>query len=249
MLRLAICAVLAAAAAPAQNVELKTAATSPIQYYLSLPDGWTAAKRWPLVIVIESANRQFQETAALYAKARGAMPFILAVPMVVSNGGPNYRQAPGYRYSDADWARIEEAGGCKFDEDGIGAVAADIRKNYSAEKKYFLAGWEAGGHTVWAELFRHPERLQAAALAGPNYQARCAEFSSDPARTDLKVKVFLSSVDVQSEPNRFVHEQTTAAITDGEQHGFQGISIVEIGRPHGPMPEQVLAWFQMLRKP
>jgi len=29
--------------------QLKTASTHPIQYYLSLPEGWTKAKKWPVV--------------------------------------------------------------------------------------------------------------------------------------------------------------------------------------------------------
>jgi hypothetical protein len=37
--------------------QLKTASSHPIQYYLSLPEGWTAGKRWPVVVVIESAER------------------------------------------------------------------------------------------------------------------------------------------------------------------------------------------------
>ena len=39
--------------------QLKTASTHPIQYYLSLPEGWTKAKKWPVVVVIESADRDF----------------------------------------------------------------------------------------------------------------------------------------------------------------------------------------------
>ena len=43
--------------------QLKTASTHPIQYYLSLPEGWTAEKKWPVVVVIESADREFLDAA------------------------------------------------------------------------------------------------------------------------------------------------------------------------------------------
>jgi hypothetical protein len=240
-------AVTAICAAHAQTIELKTAPSSPMQYYLSLPRDWSAARKWPVVIVIESARRDFPKAAREFVEARGDMPFILAVPMVITNGGSSYRQAPEYRYSAADWQRIEDAGGCRFDQEGIAAVTADLRRNYGAEDKYFLASWEAGGHTAWAAVFAHPEALRAATFSGPNYQARCVQFSSDAARTTLPVKVFLSGIATDTAPNKFVHQQSLAAKNDGEQHGFRAITLQDVaGKPHGPMPEEVLAWFHSL---
>ena len=102
--------------------EFRTASGHPMQYYVSLPQGWTAARKWPVVVVIESANRQFQQTLGAFAKARKDMPFILVAPMVTTNGGANYRQAGTYRYSDAVWSQIEQDR-CRFDMAGIAAVA------------------------------------------------------------------------------------------------------------------------------
>ena len=51
-------------------------------------------------------------------------------------------------------------------------MVAEAARAYGAEDKYFLTGWEAGGHTVWAALLQHPEALRAAALSTPNYQGR-----------------------------------------------------------------------------
>ncbi|HEY2012532.1 MAG TPA: hypothetical protein VGH38_03475, partial [Bryobacteraceae bacterium] len=56
---------------------LKTARHHPMEYLLSLPQGWTAQKKWPVVVVIESANREFQKTATRFAEARKSLPFIL----------------------------------------------------------------------------------------------------------------------------------------------------------------------------
>jgi len=38
---------------PASAEELRTAEGHSIEYYLSLPQGWTAARKWPLVVVID----------------------------------------------------------------------------------------------------------------------------------------------------------------------------------------------------
>src|SRR5262245_23877036 len=54
----------------AEPPQLKTASTHPIQYYLSLPEGWVAGKKWPVVVVIESAEREFLQAATAFAEAR-----------------------------------------------------------------------------------------------------------------------------------------------------------------------------------
>src|ERR1700724_1786811 len=117
--------------------ELKTASGHAMQYYLSLPHGWTAEKKWPVVIVIESANRQFQQTADIFENARKGKPFIIAVPLVISNGGSSYRRLPPYHYWDAAWNEIERTGGCRFDPEGIAAVVRDVHQLYGGDERYF----------------------------------------------------------------------------------------------------------------
>ena len=102
--------------------QLKTASSHPIQYYLSLPEGWTTAKKWPVVVVIESADRDFFQAATVFAQVRGRRPFILVTPLVVTNGGSGYRNVPSYHYSDAVWATIQNAGAFNFDVGGITAI-------------------------------------------------------------------------------------------------------------------------------
>jgi hypothetical protein len=235
----------AVSAAPAH--ELKTAATHPIQYYVSLPQGWTAARRWPVAIVIESANREFAATLDVFIKARGAMPFILAAPLVTTNGGAGYRQVPTYRYSDPVWARIERDR-CGFDMDGIAAVADDMRTLYSGEDKYFLTGWEAGGHTVWAMLLRHPERIRAAAPAVTNFAGRCMEggFSGSPSRAELPVNVFQVSAGRDVPPGKFVYSQSQEAQRAAKEHGFAHVTETLVDGQHGPLAEQVLSYFHSL---
>src|SRR5262249_55757794 len=121
-------------------LQLKTVSGQTMKYYLSLPQDWAAGKEWPTVVVIESANRQFRPNAQLFVEARKKQPFILVAPLVVSNGGPNYRQAPGYRYSPADWAEIERLGIHRFDREGIASVIREVKKTHSGSEKVFLTG-------------------------------------------------------------------------------------------------------------
>ena len=225
--------------------ELRTASQHSMQYYVSLPRGWTIARKWPLVVVIESANRQFRETLDLFARARKDLPFILVAPLVTTNGGANYRQAGTYHYSDAVWNQIEQDR-CSFDIDGIAAVAADARQLFGAEDQYFLTGWEAGGHTVWSIIFQHPEALRAAAPAVTNYAGRCLEpgFSTTASRVNLPVTVFQVASGQDVAPGKYVYMQSQQAKTIAEQHGFRNLSERIIAdQPHGPLADEVLAYF------
>src|SRR5437763_1956588 len=152
---------------PCWSQELRTASGHSMQYYVSLPMGWTINGKWQVMMVVEAANKQFKETLEIFAKARKEAPFILAAPLVTTNGGANYRQADTYHYSEAAWSEIEKDR-CKFDMEGITAVAADVQKRFGGEDRYFLTGWEAGGHTVWAMTLQHPERMAAVAPAVTN---------------------------------------------------------------------------------
>jgi hypothetical protein len=225
--------------------ELKTAAGHPMQYYVSLPKAWSGGRTWPVVMIIEAAEREFLRTLNVFEKARGDRPFILVTPLVTTNGGANYRQAETYHYSEDTWAKVEK-NRCGFDFDGIAAVAADVRKLYHGEPRYFLTGWEAGGHTLWAFLFAHPEEVRAAAPAVTNYAARCMDrgFSNSPARVNLPVTVFQVDTERDKAPGRYVYLQSQEAMQTAREHGFRNVTErVAAGRPHGPLAEDVLEYF------
>ena len=225
---------------------LKTASSGPMQYYLSLPDGWTAQKKWPMVVVIESANRQFENAAEVFVKARGDRPFILVTPLVTTNGGANYRQATGYHYDEKAWNEIERIGRCRFDLDGIAAVVADVQRNYRGESKYFITGFEAGGHTLWTVLFRQPQALRAVAPVSTNYAGRCMEDGGfEPGSPDLPVRLFAGANEGRSP----LTGQTQRAKETAEQHGFRNFSEQIVpGKGHEPLAGEVLDYFYSVWK-
>jgi dienelactone hydrolase len=233
-------------AANAVAAEMHTASNHPMEYYLSLPKGWYAGKSWPVVVVIESANRQFESAAEHSAAARGDMPFIVATPLVVTNGGARYREVPSYRYSDDVWARIERDGTCRFDFEGIAAVAADLHAQFGGEEKCFITGFEAGGHTVWAYLFHSPESLRAVAPVSPNFAGRCigADNSSSAAvRAVLPVRVFSGALGGSGNSGSLLG-QSQRAIQTAEERGFHNVSQTTVpAKGHEPLAEEVFAYF------
>jgi dienelactone hydrolase len=237
---LACCAAVLAA-------DLKTASNHSMQYYLSLPNGWAAGREWPVVMVIEDANRQFAATAGRFAAARGDMPFILAIPLVVTNGGARYRQVSSYKYSDTVWNEIEQTGTCQFDFEGIRAVASDLHRQYGGRKRFFLTGFEAGGHTVWAYLFHFPETLSGVAPVETNFAGRCMEGESPSSAADraaLPIRIFEGAMRGRQGP---LFDQTHHATENAQQRGFRNISETRVpGKGHEPLPEEVLAYFLSL---
>src|SRR5579871_3948309 len=226
---------------PVRGAELRTATQHPIQYYLSLPESWAAAKKWPVVVAIESANRNFAINLEIFEKARRTLLFIIGLPFVVTIGGVNEMNVQSYKYSNEVWDRIEREGPFKFDSGGIAAIVADVKKQYGGEDKYFLTGWEAGGHTVWAMIFQHPEALRAAAPVSFNYQERW--MSADTFRSDPSLPIRIFRVEVLREvmiPQIDLAKQTAAA------HGFRNVSEEVVKKPHGPLAEEVLRYFASL---
>ena len=231
---------------------LKTATSHPIQYYLSLPEGWVASKKWPVVVVIESANRDFIAAATAFAQARKHQPFILITPLVVTNGGAGFRSVPTYHYSDDVWNRIQNEGQFEFDSEGISAIMQDVVKQYSGEERFFIAGLEAAGHTIWGVLFNHPESSLGAALVCPNYLGRWvdeAHISSAPARTSLPIRNMIGTKDELCVPGHPIYKQMQKAIAVAEQHGYKNVSLVKVeGRGHERLAEEILDYFASLTK-
>ena len=230
------------------EIATRRCASHPMIYLMSLPRDWSAEKSWPVVVAIEDANRDFARNMKLFHDARGTMPFILLVPEVVTNGGRRYREAPGYGYNSTDWTRISHDGEWKFDEDGIAAMVSDVHRLYNGDQKYFLTGWEAGMHTVFALAFNRPEDLRAVAAVCPNYQGRYVSFSTSPSRKDLRIEVFAGSDDPAWAPGQPLYVQTKEAEKEGKAHGFQLSYQTVKGKGHEPLPDAVLNWFMSLSR-
>lgn len=230
--------------------QLKTASSHPIQYYLSLPDGWSSGKKYPVVVVIESATREFLDTAKAFAAVRQHRPFILVTPLVVTNGGSGYRNVPTYHYTSAVWDQIQSTGPFTFDMDGITAIMRDVSKQYGGDDKFFITGLEAAGHTIWGIVFNHPEAMLGAALVCPNYQGRWLDeshISSAAERVKLPVRVFVGTKDTLCSPGSPIYIQMQKAMTLAEARGYKGISLVVVeGKGHDQLANEVLSYFWSL---
>jgi predicted peptidase len=252
-----ILAILVFAAAAAQQVTaaplkdsvmLKTASGHPMQYFISLPEGWSKQKKWPVIVVIEAADKEYRENALRFVRARKNLPFIIVAPYNVNNSRSGRRDPAIFPYSPQTWDYIEKVSDCQFNLDGLTQVVKDVQSEYNGEDKYYLTGFEAGTHTVWQMVFQHPERLRAAAPVEGNYnQNSCMSaplFSTDISRVNLPVKGFAGADDNVFGPKGPIYSQWQAAKKAASDHGFTKVDEIVIdGKGHVPMPDEVVAYF------
>lgn len=224
-----------------------------MQYLLSLPKNWSKNKTWPVVIVLEAADKEYKKNAQRFIAARGDMPFILVAPFNTNNGNQGRRDPSLFPYSAADWDYMEKVGDCQFNEEGLQNVIKEVSTKYNGEQKVYLTGFEAGAHELWAIVLNHPEWLNAAAPVAGNFRNRCAEpskISVDPSRKKLPIKSFVGDKDEYFRPAGKVYNQWTEVKALATSHGFENISETIIsGKDHVPMPEEVMNYFgSMLKK-
>jgi len=240
--------------APAQSsvkdsVILQTASGHPMQYYVSLPNGWTKEKTWPVIMVIESADKEYRENALRFVRARKKLPFIIVAPYNVNNSRSGRRDPAVFPYTPKTWDYIEQVGDCRFNMDGLTQIMKDVQAKYNGEEKYYLTGFEAGTHTVWQMTFQHPERLKAVAAVAGNYnQNSCmvdpASFSNDLSLVVLPVAGFTPELDTVYGPKSRPYSQWLAAKKAAVDHGYKKVAeIIVRGKEHMPLPDEVVSYF------
>ena len=233
-------------------VEIKTVSGHPMQYYVARPDGWTPDRKWPIVVAVEAAEKEFKLNAERFARAGHGLPFIIVTPISVSNGNAGHRDPAIYPYSEAVWDRIDKEGVCAFDEQGLARVVQEVREALSGEERVYLTGFEAGAHLVWATVFHHPETLAAAVPVAGNYRGRCVDgsaFSQSPTRATLPIRGLSADGDKAFGPAGQVFGQWREARAIALSKGFLNMTEgVVAGKGHVPLPDEVLAYFVSLRK-
>ncbi|MGC4021161.1 MAG: hypothetical protein QM734_04070 [Cyclobacteriaceae bacterium] len=224
----------------------------PIQYFLSLPKNWSKDKTWPVVMVLEAADKEYKKNAEKFIAARGDMPFILIAPFNTNNGNQGRRDPNLFPYSTETWDYMEKIGDCQFNEDGIQQIIKEVSAKYNGEQKVFMTGFEAGTHVLWSIVFNHPEWLRAAASVEGNFRNRCIEpskVSTDPSRKNLPVKSFLGDKDEYFGPNGKNYNQWAEVKSIAQNNGFENVSekiVTDVG--HQPMPEEVMTYFNSFLK-
>ena len=231
-------------------LQLKTAKRHPMMYYISLPQNWTPSKSWPVVVILEAAEKEFKKNAERFVEARGSTPFILVAPLNTNNGNQGRKDPAVFQYSRETWDYIDRVGDCQFNSDGIRQIMLDVQKEFNGESKIFITGFEAGAHDLWSIVFNHPEYLRAAAPVAGNFRGRCIasdKISNDGSKSKLPIVSFIGAKDEYFGPSGSNYNQWLDVKQLAVSNGFKNISETIIPNAgHVPMPKKVLDYFSSL---
>ncbi len=244
----------AARAAKLREAELKCAEQEPIlrkasthdmEYYLVLPKDWSPKKTWPVLVYVEGAGCNFRGGLMSYHSNRGKDPYIMITPQTFSSTNQLSKDKYTYRQELID--TYQGGNRLGFDEEGLLAVLADLRKDFNAEERIFISGFSGGGNLTWRMVFGHPEMLVAAAPACPNF-ANAGTISEDPAREALPVHVFQGEDDEYLKT--MLEGQWLGAKRLLDEHGFKNVGrTLAPGVGHSAFVKVVLDHFRQYLAP
>jgi predicted peptidase len=232
--------------------EKRTCIDHKMQYYISLPKNWSKEKFWPVVIAIEGASKEYKENIMRFNAERGQLPFILIVPINVTNGNQGLKDPTIFPYSQDTWKYIDQVGTCDFDLQGIQNIIKDVHALFKGEQKFFITGFEAGAHLMWAVTFQHPELVHAAVAVSGNYRNRCMEnykFGQPGTNRNIPIRAFSGSRDSLAVKGGVFHQQWIEAKMIAESHGYIDVKEIVINdKQHVPLPKEILNYFLDISK-
>lgn len=193
---------------------LLKASTHEMRYFLSLPPGWTPDKTWPVLVACEGSGSSYRDQCARFAGYRKDVPVIVLTPCTFSNaGGPREGKHPWYSAEmKKEWAGKNTM---DFDDPGLMAALADVRREWNAEEKFFIAGYSGGGIICWWEAFHRPAELRGAFPACANYGG--GNRNPGEGGRDLPIRAFQGEKDGHLE---MLTGSWNAAVEDLKTAGF-----------------------------
>jgi predicted peptidase len=225
---------------------LKTSKSHPMQYYVSTPKGWTATKKFPVVILFEAAEKEYKKNIERFIVARGEAPFILVQPIHTNNGSQGRGDPTLFPYTRETWTYIDKVGDCQFNSDGINAIYNEVRDEYNTEDRWYVTGFEAGTHMLWWMVFSHPELVKAAAAVAGNYRSRCVDENSidrNP-KSSIIIKCFFGDQDELEKSGAVLYNQWIQARDVAKKKGYDNVSEqVVAGKGHVTMEKEVMEFF------
>lgn len=211
--------------------------TCPTRYFISLPVGWTPAKKWPVFIFnIRAGFAQAPpyDGPQIFAEKRGNMPFII-VSVKMKNKGTN---ESGYSRQVLDYCNATSD--MLFDEIAVVELFQQIKEDYNGEDKFYWDGFSASGHAFWALVMWRPEFIAAACGSACAYLGNGGPNPSDlgrgmtskgvsnaPERINLPVKQYLGELDEYAKiysPTWKGWTQFNNAKATCEAHGYTNVS-------------------------
>ncbi|MCE9581152.1 MAG: hypothetical protein K8T20_01415 [Planctomycetes bacterium] len=228
---------------------LKTASTHKMQYYLQLPKGWTPTKKYTIVVGVEGAGCNFKGMLSALTQNRGDLPVICITPQTFSNTNSLAGAAGKYTYPPDLVAEYDAGDRFKFDEEGLLAVIADVKKDFSGEDKFCITGFSGGGNLTWLFVFQHPDMLLGASPACANFGTRKYNIPDVPEKATVPVHAYQGDKDGYWHDPPNLEQQWIDAKKLADENGYKNVTRDMVpGVGHSGCSDKVMAFFATLIK-
>lgn len=117
--------------------------TQPVQYYLYVPEAYTADKEWPLFVGIHGAGGTGLDCWNLWQPHAEEEGFILLCPTILGD-------ASGF-YQDVG-------------ESTVWSAVGEVKKNYRVQQQMFLSGFSAGAFFIQGFTYHYPQYVSALSI-------------------------------------------------------------------------------------
>lgn len=221
--------------------------------FVALPADWRPDRTWPVLVAVEGAGSAFQGACRNFRAARKDLPFIVVVPVTLSNTNALSRAAyPDYA-PETLAGRAEQGSRFAWDEAGLLAVLRVVRDRWKGEARHYMTGFSGGGLLTYWWLLRRPDDLRGAVAAGANFHAALAP-EERAAGARAPVLLLLGEKDEHREKvlGKYVpglDGQLAAAEAALRAHGYEDLRRTLLpGVGHSPCASEVVAFCDALRR-
>lgn len=166
---------------------LMKASEHPMEYWLSLPKGYTPRRKWHILVTCEGAGSNFAGNHRGFVNRRGSAPVIVVTPCTLST--TNQLLAKKYNYPQELIDKYQSGPRIAFDEEGILNAIKDVQALASCEEKFFITGFSGGGNPTYLFVFKHPGLLAGAVPCCANFSGQGIDLQGGPPSEGLDVAV------------------------------------------------------------
>lgn len=117
--------------------------SQPVEYYLYVPESYTADKEWPLFVGIHGAGGTGLDCWNLWQTYADKEGFILLCPSIPGD-------ASGF-YQDVG-------------ENTVWSAVGEVKKNYRVKQQMFLSGFSAGAFFIQGFTYHYPQYVSALSI-------------------------------------------------------------------------------------
>jgi poly(3-hydroxybutyrate) depolymerase len=217
-----------------------------MEYFLSLPKGWSPRKKHHLLVTCEGAGSNFLGNHRGFVKRRGDLPLVIITPCTFSTTNALVHKKYNYPRELVD--KYQSGPRITFDEEGILCAVRDVTGKFHCFEKFFITGFSGGGNPTYLFVFKHPDKLAGAVPCCANFSGQGLRSAKPPSQgLDMPIHILTGAKDPHREwthgkvGSPGIEPQTDAAEKLLKERGYTDVRRTMVpGVGHSALPGKVI---------